>query len=74
MLKGKDGVFYRTKNDLTVSSISNLDIPSNAISASIYETSSGTLLYLYANSNMELKGSSNFLNCKQTSGTNCNSS
>ena len=73
LLKGKDGEFYRTTNDLSVNSISNLDIPSSAISASIYETSSGTL-YLYANNNMELKGSSAFLNCKQTSGANCISS
>ncbi len=73
LLKGKDGIFYRTTNDLSVNSISNLDIPSSVISASIYETSSGTF-YLYANNNMELKGSSAFLNCKQTSGTNCTSS
>ena len=72
LLKGIDGIFYRTNNDLTVTSV-NADISTNAISASIYDNSNGTTSYIYANNKMELKGSSAFLSCKETAGTSCNS-
>ena len=64
LLKGIDGIFYKTNNDLSVTSISS--IPSTAISASIYDT-----LYLYANNKMELGGSNEYLSCKETGGANC---
>jgi hypothetical protein len=73
LLKGTDGVFYRTTNNLTVTAISSSDIPSNAISASIYDNTDGTTSYVYATDDLELKGSSSFLSCKENDGsTNCN--
>ncbi|MDD2894998.1 MAG: RCC1 domain-containing protein [Aliarcobacter sp.] len=71
ILKGSDGIFYRTNANLSVSSI-NSDIPSNAISASLYDNGASTL-YTYANKNLELKGSDSFISCKESDGTNCNS-
>lgn len=71
LLKGMDGIFYRTNNDLTVTSVDS-NIPSNSISASIYDNSNGTTSYIYANNKMELNGSSAFLNCKETAGASCN--
>ena len=73
LLKGlSDGVFYRTNNDLTVTAISSSNIPSDAISASIYDHSDGTTSYIYINDKLELKGSDTFLTCKETNGTtNC---
>jgi hypothetical protein len=72
LLKGLDGVFYRTNNDLTVTAISSSNIPSDAISASIYDHSDGTTSYIYINDKLELKGSDTFLTCKETDGTtNC---
>ena len=70
ILKGSDGIFYRTNNDLTVSSI-NSNIPSNAISASLYDKS-GSTLYLYANNSLVLNGSNSFTSCKESGGTDCN--
>jgi hypothetical protein len=73
LLKGLDGVFYRTNNDLTVTAINSSHIPSDAISASIYDHSDGTTSYIYINDKLELKGSDTFLTCKETNGTtNCN--
>ena len=71
ILKGSDGIYYRTNANLSVSSI-NSDIPSNAISASLYDKGS-TTLYAYANKNLELNGSDSFTSCKESNGTNCNS-
>lgn len=71
ILKGSDGIYYRTNANLSVSSI-NSDIPSNAISASLYDKGS-TTLYTYANKNLELNGSDSFTSCKESNGTNCNS-
>ena len=71
LLKGADGVFYRTNNDLSVTSV-NSDIPSTAISASIYDHSNGTTSYIYADNKMELKGSTSFMSCKESGGANCN--
>lgn len=72
ILKGSDGMFYRTNANLSVSSI-NSDIPSTAISASLYDNA-GSTLYTYANKNLELKGSDSFISCKKSDGTNCISS
>lgn len=72
LLKGMDGIFYRTNNDLSVTSV-NAHIPSNAISASIYDHSDGTTSYIYADNKMQLKGSTTFSTCKETGGANCNS-
>jgi alpha-tubulin suppressor-like RCC1 family protein len=67
ILKGANNKFYRTTGNKEIIEVSN--IPSSAISASIYDKSSE--LYLYANENMELKGSSEFLICKESAGVNC---
>ena len=68
LLKGVDNKFYRTKNSIDLASVS--EIPSTAISASIYD--SGTIqLYVYANENMVLEGSNSFLVCKMSNGSNC---
>lgn len=67
ILKGANNKFYRTTGNKEIIEVSN--IPSSAISASIYDKSSE--LYLYANENMELKGSSEFLTCKESAGANC---
>lgn len=69
ILKGSDGIFYRTNNDLTVSSIGS-NIPSNAISASLYDKS-GSTLYLYANNSLVLNGSDSFISCRESDGTDC---
>ena len=70
ILKSSDGMFYRTNSDLTVSSIDS-NIPSNAISASLYDKS-GSTLYLYASNSLVLNGSSSFISCKESGGTDCN--
>ena len=72
LLKGMDGIFYRTNNDLSVTSV-NAHIPSTAISASIYDHSNGTTSYIYADNKMQLNGSTTFTSCKETGGANCNS-
>ena len=69
LLKGVDNNFYRTKNSMDLVSVSQ--IPSTAISASIYDSGS-TQLYVYANENMVLEGSSKYLSCKTTTGSDCN--
>lgn len=69
LLKGVDNKFYRTKNSIDLVSVPQ--IPSTAISASIYD--SGTIqLYVYANENMVLEGSNSFLICKMANGSDCN--
>jgi hypothetical protein len=70
ILKGSDGIFYRTNTNLSVSSI-NSNIPSTAVSASLYDKS-GSTLYLYADKNLVLKGSTSFTTCKESTGTDCN--
>ena len=69
LLKGVDNKFYRTKNSIDLASVS--EIPSTAISASIYDSGS-TQLYVYATENMVLEGSNSFLVCKMSNGSNCN--
>ena len=69
LLKGVDNKFYRTKNSIDLASVS--EIPSTAISASIYDSGS-TQLYVYATENMVLEGSNSFLVCKESNDTNCN--
>ncbi len=70
ILKGTDGVFYRTNTNLSVSSI-NSNIPTTAISASLYDKGASTL-YLYADKNLVLNGSTSFTSCKESAGTDCN--
>ena len=69
LLKGVDNNFYRTKNSMDLLSVPQ--IPSTAISASIYDSGS-TQLYVYATENMVLDGSNSFLVCKLANGSNCN--
>ena len=68
LLKGEDNKFYRTIEDKNIAEVST--IPSSAVSASIYDAS-GSELYLYVNENLELKGSNEFLVCRNTDGTVC---
>lgn len=68
LLKGVDNKFYRTKNSIDLVSVPQ--IPSTAISASIYDSGS-TQLYVYATENMVLEGSNSFLVCKMSNGSNC---
>lgn len=68
LLKGVDNKFYRTKNSIDLVSVP--EIPSTAISASIYDSGS-TQLYVYATENMVLEGSNSFLVCKMSNGSNC---
>jgi len=59
VLKGVDNVFYKTTEDNSISSLS--EIPSSAISVSIYGD-----FYTYVNEDLELKGSANLLKCMQS--------
>lgn len=68
LLKAVNNTFYRTKNDIDLVSISA--IPSTAISASIYDNNS-TELYIYVNENMVLEGNNDFLVCKESNSSNC---
>jgi hypothetical protein len=70
ILKGANSIFYRTSGDRDFRAITQ--IPSTAISASIYDNNNGSELYLYADKDLVLKGSSDFINCQTTSGSACN--
>ncbi|QKF74313.1 hypothetical protein AFAEC_2169 [Aliarcobacter faecis] len=68
LLKAVNNSFYRTKNNIDLVPISA--IPSTAISASIYDNNS-TELYIYVNENMVLEGNNDFLVCKESNSSNC---
>ena len=70
ILKGANNVFYRTYGDNSFRALSQ--IPSSAISASIYEKN-GYELYLYADKDLTIKGSNNFITCQDTDGGSCSS-
>ena len=70
ILKGANNVFYRTYGDNSFRALSQ--IPSSAISASIYEKN-GSELYLYADKDLTIKGSNNFITCQNTDGGSCSS-
>ncbi len=71
ILKGANDVFYRTYGDNSFRALSQ--IPSSAISASIYEKN-GSELYLYADKDLTIKGSNDFITCQDTDGGTCKSS
>ena len=69
ILKGADDVFYRTEGNRSFSKI--IEIPSTAISASIYEKNGSELYYLYADKDLTIKGSNDFITCQNTDGGTC---
>ena len=71
ILKGVDNKFYRTYEDREF--IALTQIPSTAISASIYDNN-GSELYLYIDKNLVLKGSTEFITCRTTTGSLCSDS
>jgi hypothetical protein len=70
ILKGANDIFYRTYGDKSFRALSQ--IPSTAISASIYDKS-GSELYLYADKDLTIKGSNSFVTCQDTNGGSCSS-
>jgi len=70
ILKGVNNVFYRTSGNKDF--IALTQIPSTAISASIYDNN-GSELYVYINKDLELIGSNIFLTCQEGNGTSCSS-
>jgi alpha-tubulin suppressor-like RCC1 family protein len=68
ILKGINKVFYRTKGDKSLSELTQ--IPSTAVSASIYDDN-GSELYLYIDKNLVLNGSDDLLKCRYTNGGTC---
>ena len=70
ILKGANDVFYRTEGDKNFTALSQ--IPSSAISASIYDKN-GSELYLYADKDLTIKGSNGFITCQDTNGGSCSS-
>lgn len=70
ILKGVNNVFYRTSGDRDFYALTQ--IPSSAVSASIYD-SNGSELYLYINEDLELKGTSSLLTCRESSSSSCSS-
>jgi hypothetical protein len=71
ILKGANNVFYRTDGDRDFRAITQ--IPSTAISASIYDNN-GKELYLYADKDLVLKGSTELITCRTTTGSLCSNS
>jgi hypothetical protein len=71
ILKGANNVFYRTDGDREFRALTQ--IPSTAISASIYDNN-GKELYLYADKDLVLKGSTELITCRTTSGSLCSNS
>jgi hypothetical protein len=71
ILKGANNVFYRTDGDREFRALTQ--IPSTAISASIYDNN-GSELYLYVDKDLVLKGSTEFITCRTTTGSLCSNS
>lgn len=68
VLKGMDGVYYKTKGNLEVESI-NSSLSGTPISLSYYKDNKNNEYLLYINGNLELKGTSSLLSCKETDET-----
>ncbi len=67
VLKRVDNKYFRTYSDL---SIKELNVPSTALSVSIYDVNT-TEYVVYVDENMQLQGSSEFLNCKTKDFNSC---
>lgn len=71
ILKGTDGVFYKT-NSSVVSPVSSTAITGNPLSLSYYKDNTGKEYWLYIDENQQLKGTESLLTCKNQDGTACN--
>ncbi|QKJ28108.1 hypothetical protein [Aliarcobacter cibarius] len=69
VLKGLDNKYYRTYLD----TIKELNVEEGALSVSVYDFN-GTEELLYVDKNMQLKGSSDFINCRDKDFNTCLSS
>lgn len=63
-------VFYRTDGEKSIVSISTSDIPKTAVSATAIEED-GTWKYLYVDKDLDLKGSTSLLTCKNKRNLTC---
>jgi hypothetical protein len=73
ILKGTDGVYYKTKGNLEIESI-NSSLTGTPISLSYYKDNNNNEYLLYINSDLELKGTTSLLSCKESNeSTSCDS-
>jgi hypothetical protein len=69
ILKGINGVYYKTKENLEIESINSSFFEGNPISLSYYKNNKNQEYFLYIDENLRLKGTSSLLSCRQTNET-----